>query len=828
MATLASQNGYDCGPDAFTLMERILTGSPLPDAPGFEADADECRHLVRARILEELALFVATGSDGYSRNRDIDTGAVDLHSGPILQLFAEGVKHTQPYRQTNRALELDKDRCSRCKDSIRPSAAGQKPIVAEDLLDGALQRIMNRSHNTLVPRDEAAAPEPVGTRPGSSERDMIEPADDPDNLQDLLRSSRRAYVGTAAASREQIDRRTIPQRRPLRGISAIELERPAWDHDVLRFDETFDDYHDGTTLEQVNDICPIIQGPGDEAPKLGLWQRFGDWGWRMLPSSIYQFDCQRSSPDVVLEHCLAYPVSDGTTAGTRSSSSRVLGAADAFQRLHIELGEPPQRSLPRAWLFSSTSGTLQYGLADFLNRDLTGSPGSLESIKAFVCGIHTGEGESRDGDSYITVDPAEDARKLNLSSLTISVDIDSIIILLHEIRTKKSVGIHILPYYGKKPPIAKKNHVYIRLLLPPREADIVGGKRTDWFERRISLSSIPHTHFATSGSSRSTVNIYVFFPRMLHKAEFQGYWEVRMPNEVQELWLSQIVFPAIREIHGKMPEYRSYCNLDMDHVKSKYKGKRRALYDIKPQHLVLVQSLMRDMIKEPEFDEMSAYRSFFFVIEVKGCKSVVTSDHMKDEPDAWEMLEEEFSVIDWDWVMDRHNAETLVDIGVNFHPPTPLDPDEGEAAPYDVDSAGRPWSEPLVGLWNRERLQASYDRAGYNKGQSHSAGTFANYGAEQAPMSLRRANALHMLYRQSYNLSYEVIRGDKTRERKMLDAKDAYELNGTFIHSCNQLASTYFGAKKRVFGVRDEIRVGGSLAKELMPQLRAKVGLSRR
>jgi hypothetical protein len=259
----------------------------------------------------------------------------------------------------------------------------------------------------------------MGTHLGSSERAGNEPVDEPDSLEDLLRSSRRAYVGIGAASREQIERRTIPQRRPLRGVSAIELERPAWDHDVLRFEDDFDDYYDGTTLEQVNDICPIISGIGDETPKLGLWQRFGDWGWRMLPWSIYQFDCQRPSLDVVLDHCLAYPGSVSTATGTRSDGSRVLAAADAaVRRLHMELGEPPQGSLPRAWLFGDTSDAAEYRLADFLDRNLTGSPGSLESIQAFVCGIRLGEGEGHDGDRYIIVDPAEDARKLHPSSLT--------------------------------------------------------------------------------------------------------------------------------------------------------------------------------------------------------------------------------------------------------------------------------------------------------------------------------------------------------------------------------------------------------------------------
>jgi hypothetical protein len=81
---------------------------------------------------------------------------------------------------------------------------------------------------------------------------------------------------------------------------------------------------------------------------------------------------------------------------------------------------------------------------------------------------------------------------------------------------------------------------------------------------------------------------------------------------------------------------------------------------------------------------LAQFGSHFFVLEIKGCKGLtkVIANGKKTLRDclgtALTNFQSEFSGLDWEYMMDRHEGELVCDIGITHHPKH---------------------SEPLVGLW---------------------------------------------------------------------------------------------------------------------------------
>jgi hypothetical protein len=114
------------------------------------------------------------------------------------------------------------------------------------------------------------------------------------------------------------------------------------------------------------------------------------------------------------------------------------------------------------------------------------------------------------------------------------------------------------------------------------------------------------------------------------------------------------------------------------------------------------------------------------VVEVKGGKHYTkTMGQEADLSDSLDWLKSEFSGLDWDYMLDRDNGELLCDIGVTHHPEH---------------------SEPLVGLWRLDCLEASFGAGGYNRGNLHTLNTLNRYGGLQAEMGKTRAERTHIAF----------------------------------------------------------------------------------
>ena len=127
-----------------------------------------------------------------------------------------------------------------------------------------------------------------------------------------------------------------------------------------------------------------------------------------------------------------------------------------------------------------------------------------------------------DGHTLIKFDPSRDAYHLTSDEYLLSLDIDSVNWITYKLCVLTEILVHVLPHTSARPPIWKNNHAYSELLMPQSEADKDTGGRTEWFSNRKSLSAIPHIHFGKVGHGSASFNIFVMFPRMMHKNPITG------------------------------------------------------------------------------------------------------------------------------------------------------------------------------------------------------------------------------------------------------------------------------------------------------------------
>ncbi|KAF9224674.1 hypothetical protein BS17DRAFT_816891 [Gyrodon lividus] len=206
---------------------------------------------------------------------------------------------------------------------------------------------------------------------------------------------------------------------------------------------------------------------------------------------------------------------------------------------------------------------------------------------------------------------------------------------------------------------------------------------------------------------------------------------------------------------------------------------------------------MRWIIQD-EPERLTFFGSFFFIVEAKGIKLWTKSSVVQKRP--LQSLMSEFPALDWDHMTDCRHGELLLDLGITFHPIC---------------------KEPLVGLWRLEQLEASFGASGFVRGNVHHTCTLGRYGGIQAEMAQERTRQTHICFRNAYNLAYEAVRPNDNCPTFVLDS-DAYACNPQFMQECHLAIKMYEGkAKERSYGVRDEYRLSGFAAMEVLDNLEA-------
>ncbi|PPQ87286.1 hypothetical protein CVT26_000275 [Gymnopilus dilepis] len=212
---------------------------------------------------------------------------------------------------------------------------------------------------------------------------------------------------------------------------------------------------------------------------------------------------------------------------------------------------------------------------------------------------------------------------------------------------------------------------------------------------------------------------------------------------------------------------------------------------------------MRDILNSRQDTQqvMDRFKSFFFVVECKGFKLNVISDR----GDAvMNKLKHSVPQMDWDYVLQRNTgSEVHMDVAFTYHPR------RLNAEGMDKEKSG------VMGLWRMDYLEESFGKGGFMSGTAHHLNTLAKFGALQAEMTKERSRRTHILNRISYNLVYEAVR-KKDNDPWFCGDGDAYNLSETFLTACEEKQKQYANRGSRSYGVRDEYRVSGLAAIEVL------------
>jgi hypothetical protein len=273
--------------------------------------------------------------------------------------------------------------------------------------------------------------------------------------------------------------------------------------------------------------------------------------------------------------------------------------------------------------------------------------------------------------------------------------------------------------------------------MPQSEIDKDAGGRTEWFSNRKSLSAIPHIHFGKIGHGSTSFNIGVMFPRMMHKNPVTGKSATLIPFEIQSLWFTDIVYPAI--LAGENPSTISYKDYTLAEWRFKacvngcFTGKDK-LVVVQGGYLPRILEVMREIV-DSDPDKYDRYASFFFVVECRGIKDS-TNIVVEHGGDPYAELCRTFPDLDWEYMEKRENGQLILDLGMGFHP-----------KPDDKTS--------LVFLWDLMLVNRSYDAAGMNEGKIHHAGMIGRYGGRQSEMQQKRLAIVQFCFRSTYSLNYQ-------------------------------------------------------------------------
>jgi hypothetical protein len=414
---------------------------------------------------------------------------------------------------------------------------------------------------------------------------------------------------------------------------------------------------------------------------------------------------------------------------------------------------------------------------------------TIESQKALVCG--------RDrADQLIMVDMENDGVHIPLDQIQISSDIDSFIWITDQF-SAKSMDLHLNISFGSKPPFSVDNFITVNLVHPPTdEAEKSSPKHRS--SKDVKLSNIPHMEFAHSGQDHRRVNYIVFFPRMIWKDGQVNRYKTLIPKEVQELWITEVIMPACKEVFSENPAISEYIPGSVQELHWKSGNRKHQSITFTSQDLIttLINAMKQKVQVNPAL--LGRYGSFFFAADARGIKLTTKQclqpkGHGQDSPELSSIFGA-FEDLDWEYMLDRSHGELYLDLGISFH---------------------TKHNTPLVGLWRLNKLHESYELMGMKKGDVHHFSTFGNYGGRKAAMKKERQQAVHIISRISYNLAFELVRNPGILDYIIGDM-EAVKSSDRFTDACQSWVNLFDEGMKRSYGVRDEVRATAPAIQDLL------------
>ncbi|KAG2108245.1 uncharacterized protein F5147DRAFT_652964 [Suillus discolor] len=540
----------------------------------------------------------------------------------------------------------------------------------------------------------------------------------------------------------------------------------------LQDDRKFDDYEDGPTIEMLSTSRDISRTMTVQAGGLKISTAWVDWvnhGYHITPGSFHIF--YQCDPIATMDHIMPIGTTDSYDSANQVPD-RVTGAYSLARRGSAQAGGQ-NTEITDVEIMSASE------LIDSVEYDPPLNDACRFGHKFFVCGctsLHDDHGPA------LYVDLERDAVQFSEDDIEILVDIDSIIWTTKVFRCKGSVGIYITPPFQTKPGIFKHNHTYVDILIPQSEEDArAPGGRTEWLSKRFPMSAIPHACIGQISSASSTLNLYIAFPRMIHTHLVNGRRITLMPKDVLDIFWDRVLLPSIE--NSTDVSWVPYIKHTLE--EARYKD---------------VQACMEDCVHDGE-SELSMFGSFFFILKGKGIKLLTKDGQRGRFSGPEEALCRNLSDLDWTYMINRKHGELLVDVGISF-------------TPHSTDI-------PVIGLWRLDALEALFGAGGFKRGEIHHHNTLSRYGALQAEMQQERSQQMHIAFRSTYNLYYKSIRTNSNQGNFASDS-DAYKLSPSYMTECFKIAKPLDGCKDKMYGVRDEYRVSGHVAKIILDNIDIK------
>lgn len=728
-----------------------------------------CQHQERLKLLNDTANWISQAFKLYEKSKR-DLADLDLAGFPpiiLTHIRNRSFSGIDQFSRTSQELYMKGMLCKPCVD--RRKAKHNHPAV-DHAGQGLVEKRPRRRERGDVRDDEDEGGRESGDLSEGRDESTVDPR------RELLELAQRLGGVVVTARKDGIRRSKLVQPYQFQEERTEMVAKP--------FDPEFDEYKTGPTAEEVVDLYKEICAWFQMDPNFASWStvtaRFSDHGYRRTAGGFHQFYLNAPLVEDQLQHFFPLPPKD------------VLD--DWKQRKEMADVDPEELCIGK-WKGSIPA-------REFRGRDLEvwtleemvwkrgGQTGSDQWMKTYITG-------RADSESFIRLDIHKSRKPVEY--LDFSADVDSVLWVTDRLKSAGAINLQLLPYKEPKAPIRTHNHAYVELCWPRTELEYNLGVRSDAYQW-VPISNLPNTHFAHYGRTEGAAEVYVVFPRMRHKYPLRKVWETKVPYEVETFWLEKLVYPALRRLEE--PGVKPYTNVDLGDILYKHRGSKEKTILLSPSQLETVQDGIHNILNEHKEDKLyTRFRSLFFVLQVLGIKvSTSTGD---DWPKLWERLVAEHSQLDWKYMENTDNGELLVDIGFGIHPPE---------------------DSHLVGFWDTEAIRQGFDYGGYLSGVTHPVCTVPAIGGMHAEMSNNRRRRSHISYRLTYNLAYEVLRGQRTRlKESFFPLESAYQVDQNYLQSIKGVVDAYDRNKHKSFGVRDEYRCRASTMQRLLPLLKEKV-----
>ncbi|KAI6137967.1 hypothetical protein BKA82DRAFT_35141 [Pisolithus tinctorius] len=286
------------------------------------------------------------------------------------------------------------------------------------------------------------------------------------------------------------------------------------------FDHRFDEYEGGPVLEslrQDRNCNEIVEEP---YYRPGMWTSFRDYGYCLLSSFNQMF--YLGPPIRLSDHILQVGV-----PANYQSSHQIGDHVTGNYSLARQVPHPSRVDMDDVAIL---------GASQMIE---IGSSTSECLVNTFVNGQH------KDG-HHICLDLELDHKLVTPEELEVTMDIDSLIWVTHSLQFNTLLPIYLGPIVEEKAPMHKHNHVYVDILVPQSEADYsVIGSHTEWLTMAFPLCGVPHTVFGALSNAAGTMNVYICFPRMIHRDEMTHKHANHIPKEVLDFFWEHVLLPVI-------------------------------------------------------------------------------------------------------------------------------------------------------------------------------------------------------------------------------------------------------------------------------------------